>query len=535
MFLSFSCSDPGLGSYRYGHADGYDHRERDVNTDWYSSGSPRGYYDQRPSASEWESGNTHSRHHEGGAAWSGDKYPERDFYYQPHFSEPAYGSNYRRGGNAPPLSRGLSSGNTAYNASTDRWASRGEGYRDEFPSNIGASRSTTTLSGAHNTSNNSVSAMATNASTSEPRSTEGLSKSVPSVVIPSAPKPPSATVTHSAQAALASGTVQPLVSNAKPAVPPPVPPARLRVDSTASFGTANLSNNTGSMGHSASTAAGTTATMGSQPMAELGSAMDISSVRDPLRVKRAFSDGVVNDHRPHNMYSTQPLVQPSTQSAAHISSHAAHPATLMTTVHASRDDSNSAHIAKKAKHEGHHGDSNRHRKESTPVKKPVPVVVAPEPPVPVSTTSLFDTLSKFKSSAPTLTSTTSATQPYVSITGALSIETPSLLQSSLSAPLSGYKSMYNSTGLATPMKPGSIAPSGVAGAGGITVSTANASGSGMPVSTEDAASLVANPAVPTSAPSVIPTSTSNAEDNKRPRVAWGQGTFSANCLVNVIC
>lgn len=520
FLLSLSPSDPGLGSYRYGHADGYDHRDRDMNTDWYNNNSPRGYYDQR-SSSEWENG-PHARHHDG--AWSGEKYPERDFYYQQgsHFSEQPYGSSYRRG-NAPSLSRGASSGNMGYNASVnDRWSGRGEGYREEYPTSAasgagagagGASRSTAALNSTHSTSNNTVSAMAGTAS--EPRVTENQAKSAPSVSVPSAPKPPvqvsqPASSTQSGQSAQSAQSigVSLATTNVKASVPPPVPPSRLRVDSTASIGSTSL--------HLSNTVPNSNAiTAGSVPV-ELGGAMEVSSGQ-PIRVKRAHSDGVVADHRTHhyahNMHNTQPTTQPSAPA------NLAHPAAP--TSHSVRDD----HVAKKAKHESTYGDSNRHRKESTPVKKPAPVVVAPEPVVPVSTTSLFDTLSKFKSSAPVLTSSVSSTQPYVSITGALSIETPSMLQNTLPAPLSGYKNIYNSAGLSTPMKPGAIAPSGatgvsigVIGATTVTVATTGVAGA-------EEASSAANTVVPTSAPTTT-TATATAEDNKRPRVAWGQGKIN---------
>lgn len=359
-----------------------------------------------------------------------------------------------------------SAGNAPSSGAEGRWAVRSEvardaPYRDEYPSiTTNTTAGAVNASSANNTTTASI-ASSTGGYTGASRA-DSQSRAAPTLTVPGV-KPPVPVVKPSIAQAQVTAPALPQTTQA---VPPPVPPSRQRVDSSASVTGLGASAG-GVSGVSASASLGPT--LASTAANVLSSAVEnnIASV-EPVRLKRAHSDGAVPEPRLDNA-------------------------------------NDSAHSSKKSKHESREAGTlyeNRHKKDATPVKKPaptLPVAASLAAPGPAFTTSLFDTLSKFKSSAPPLTASASTT--YTSITG-LSIETPSLTRD-ITAPLSSYK-------------PSLYTPSA-------TVNTTSA-GASSPMRPENTTSSAAAATIPTSA------TTSAVTEERRPRVAWGQGEQLQLCF-----
>jgi hypothetical protein len=419
--------ESGLGSYRYGQAGPYDDRTGSYQSgsDWYHSSG----YPEPHRGGDW--GEASPRGYQDNA-WGADKYAERDAYYH------SAGYSGRDYGPYPQHAGGYSG-----TGGGGRGPSQGPTAAPTL-SRQGSTGSTPSTSTPVPADEPAVGRVPGRSRFSDvPAAVSGVSSvSAPPPVPPPVPKPP--------------------VTQVKPAVPvvPPPPPVPSAPSHTHAHSWGSTTLPAAALG-------------GPLPSSDLGSSLQ----KDPLRLKRAFSDGVVPSA------STAVAAEPSAQ-VHKKSKHDAQPSS-----HAHHSDSTKRRPSMDLPHSG-----SKHTSHTAPAISAAP----PAPAAPVSTTSLFDTLSKFKSSAPSLTTTTltGAGSVYTGITGALSIETP-------------------------------LAPSTVAALGSLTTPVARTpftpSAAMAELASPGGVDPLAAPVTP-GAPSAAPT-----EEVRRPRVAWGQGKSCLRC------
>lgn len=439
------------GSYRYGSADGYDNlhalpgarehssgRGGSYHSDWYGLNNSRGF--SEGSSADWDGMNNRGYND---ATWSGEKYAERESYYHHsgHYPADAYNNNstYRSGvrtGANPNVGAVPLARGVTTGAAVPNYNASAAGWAGKYD---GSYRSEDV-----------------------PPNTDKakLTTTVPSLPVPTA-----------ASSASVAALPKPPLPVVKP-VPPPPPPGGLTKTSPAS---APVPPRVAG----ASTALGpSVASYGASVCIDGANISNSDPSKDPIRLKRAFSDGATPAEpvsgRPDYVKSEEGHFAKKSKFDVPSSSHS------------------SAHLDKPRKDSFGGSHQSSHKKPVVEVKPP-PVAA----PAPVVTTSLFETLSKFKSSAPNLsTTTTTSTGVYTGITGgltgALSIETP-VAGGSVGLPSSGLGSAYK--GLSTP----SVNPAG---------------GLSTPV-------VVGEGATPVSAAAAI----GAIDESKRPRIAWGQGTI----------